>query len=185
MIDWNKVSGFEWDKENLNKNADKHSVNQFESEQIFFNQPLLILADDKHSQKESRYHALGKTNDGRLLHITFTLRLDETLIRVISARDMTVTRELLMKTTKKLPAFKNEAEEKAFWEVNDSSDYLDWKQAESVSLPNLKPSTKTISLRLSEGLLNSIKIEANKRDMPYQSLIKAWLANDVKQSRDT
>jgi predicted DNA binding CopG/RHH family protein len=61
---------------------------------------------------------------------------------------------------------------------------INWKQAQSVSMPNLKPSTKTISLRLPEGLLNSIKIEANKRDMPYPSLIKSWLANDVKQSRN-
>ena len=60
---------------------------------------------------------------------------------------------------------------------------MDWRKAEAASFPNLKPSTKTISLRLPEGLLDSIKIEANKRDMPYQSLIKAWLAEDVKESR--
>jgi predicted DNA binding CopG/RHH family protein len=88
-----------------------------------------------------------------------------------------------MKKAKVTPKFKTETEERAFWEKHDSSDYLDWKQAQSVSMPNLKPSTKTISLRLPEGLLDSIKIEANKRDMPYQSLIKSWLANDVKQSR--
>ena len=62
------------------------------------------------------------------------------------------------------PKFKTEAAERAFWEKHDSSDYVDWKQAQSVSMPNLKPSTKTISLRLPEGLLDSIKIEANKRD---------------------
>lgn len=61
----------------------------------------------------------------------------------------------------------------------------DRKRAQSVAVPNLKPSTKTISLSLPEGLLDSIKIEANKRDMPYQSLIKSWLADDVKQSRNT
>jgi predicted DNA binding CopG/RHH family protein len=88
-----------------------------------------------------------------------------------------------MSKAKVTPKFKTETEERAFWEKHDSSDYLDWKQAQSVSMPNLKPSTKTISLRLPEGLLDSIKIEANKRDMPYQSLIKSWLANDVKQSR--
>uniref|UniRef100_UPI0021475FE7 BrnA antitoxin family protein n=1 Tax=Endozoicomonas sp. ONNA2 TaxID=2828741 RepID=UPI0021475FE7 len=66
----------------------------------------------------------------------------------------------------KIPEFKSEAEERAFWEKHDSTRYLDWSQAESVSMPNLKPSTKTISLRLPEGLLESIKIEANKRDMP-------------------
>lgn len=88
-----------------------------------------------------------------------------------------------MSKVKTIPEFKNEAEERAFWEKHDSSDYMDWKEAQSVSMPNLKPSTKTISLRLPEGLLNSIKIEANKRDMPYQSLIKVWLTDDVKQSQ--
>ena len=78
-----------------------------------------------------------------------------------------------------LPAFKNEQEEREFWEQNDSSDWVDWRKAQRVALPNLKPSTKTISLRLPEMLLERIKIEANKRDMPYQSLIKAWLAEDV------
>jgi predicted DNA binding CopG/RHH family protein len=89
-----------------------------------------------------------------------------------------------MSKLKTEPKFKTETEERDFWENHDSSDYVDWKQAQSVLMPNLKPSTKTISLRLPEGLLDSIKIEANKLDMPYQSLIKAWLADDVKQSRN-
>jgi predicted DNA binding CopG/RHH family protein len=88
-----------------------------------------------------------------------------------------------MSKPKKIPEFKTEAEERAFWESHDSADYLDWQQAKSVVLPRLKPSTKTISLRLPEALLDRIKIEANKRDMPYQSLIKAWLAEDVNDSR--
>ena len=88
-----------------------------------------------------------------------------------------------MSKVKKVPTFKSEQEEREFWEANDSSDHVDWTKAESVSLSNLKPSTKTISLRLPEGLLDSIKIEANKRDMPYQSLIKVWLAEDVKEAR--
>ncbi len=87
------------------------------------------------------------------------------------------------KKGKRAPKFASEQEEREFWEANDSSDYVDWGGAKVASLPNLKPSTKTISLRLPEGLLDSIKIEANKRDMPYQSLIKAWLAEDVKESR--
>jgi predicted DNA binding CopG/RHH family protein len=89
-----------------------------------------------------------------------------------------------MSQVKTTPKFKTEAEERAFWEKHDSSDYVNWKQAQSVLMPNLKPSTKTISLRLPEGLLDSIKIEANKRDMPYQSLIKSWLADDVNQRRN-
>ena len=88
-----------------------------------------------------------------------------------------------MSKVKKVPTFKTEQEEREFWETHDSSDYVDWAKAESVSLSNLKPSTKTISLRLPEGLLDSIKIEANRRDMPYQSLITVWLAEDVKETR--
>ncbi len=88
-----------------------------------------------------------------------------------------------MNKLKRIPKFKTEIEEQKFWEQHDSSDYVDWTKAQSVSMPNLKLSTKTISIRLPETLLNNIKIEANKRDMPYQSLIKSWLADDVKQNR--
>ena len=88
-----------------------------------------------------------------------------------------------MSKTKKTPDLKNEAEERVFWEENDSTEYVDWTQAQRTRLPNLKPSTKTISLRLPESLLERIKIEANKRDMPYQSLIKVWLAEDVEEHR--
>lgn len=84
-----------------------------------------------------------------------------------------------MKQRKKLPKLKTEAQERAFWESHDSSEFVDWRQAEQVQLPNLKPSTKTISLRLPVSLLERIKVEANKRDVPYQSLIKAWLADEV------
>ena len=76
---------------------------------------------------------------------------------------------------KTLPTFANEAEERAFWEGQDSTDYLDWAKSQSVVLPNLKPTTKTISLRLPQHLLDSIKAAANARDVPYQSLIKVWL----------
>lgn len=88
-----------------------------------------------------------------------------------------------MSKAKKTTSFKTEAEERAFWESQDSSQYVDWNKAKPAVFPNLKPSTKTISLRLPEGLLERIKVEANKRDMPYQSLIKAWLAEDIKQRR--
>ena len=90
-----------------------------------------------------------------------------------------------MSKLKKIPTFRTEAEERAFWENHDSSDYLDWRKAGTVSMPNLKLSTKTISLRLPETLLDRIKIEANKRDMPYQSLIKVWLMEDDDQDRST
>ena len=87
MIDLAKITGFEWDDGNARKN-ERHEVSTAESEQMFFNAPLLLLADARHSEDESRFHALGKTNEGRLLHIAFTLRQAGVKIRVISARDM-------------------------------------------------------------------------------------------------
>ena len=88
MIDWTRVEGFDWDEGNSRKSTDKHGVSQAETEQIFFNAPLLVLDDPRHSEREARFHALGRTDAGRLLHVTFTLRHDDTLIRVISARPM-------------------------------------------------------------------------------------------------
>jgi len=79
------------------------------------------------------------------------------------------------KQLKGIPAFVNETEERTFWETHDSTDYLDWSSAQSVVLPNLKPTTKTISLRLPQHLLDLIKATANARDVPYQSLVKVWL----------
>lgn len=87
MIDLDKIIGFDWDDGNARKN-EKHGVGQAESEEVFFNQPLLLVSDSQHSEREVRFHALGKSNEGRALHITFTLRANSTLIRVISARDM-------------------------------------------------------------------------------------------------
>jgi predicted DNA binding CopG/RHH family protein len=84
-----------------------------------------------------------------------------------------------MSKLKPIPNFKSEAEERKFWETHDSTDYIDWSKAERVRLPNLKPSTTAISIRLPLGLLERIKIAANKRDVPYQSLIKMWLAEKV------
>ncbi|GHB13808.1 BrnA antitoxin family protein [Salinicola rhizosphaerae] len=90
-----------------------------------------------------------------------------------------------MNKTRTTPEFKSEADERAYWESHDSTEHVDWTQAQRAEMPNLKPSTKTISLRLPESLLDRIKIEAHKRDMPYQSLIKAWLADDVKTHRSS
>ena len=87
MIALAKIADFEWDDGNARKN-DKHGVSTAEAEQVFFNEPLLLIADIKHSQGEPRFHALGKTDEGRTLHITFTLRNGGERLRVISARDM-------------------------------------------------------------------------------------------------
>jgi len=80
---------------------------------------------------------------------------------------------------KAIPSFKNEAQERKFWETHDSTDYVDWSKAQRVRFPNLKPSTTAISIRLPLSLLEQIKIAANKCDVPYQSLIKMWLAEKV------
>jgi predicted DNA binding CopG/RHH family protein len=82
----------------------------------------------------------------------------------------------MSKKLKTIPKFQNEAEERRFWETHDSTDYVDWSKAKRMRFPNLKPSTTSISLRLPVALLDRIKIAANKRDVPYQSLIKTWLA---------
>ncbi len=87
MIDLDTITGFDWDDGNARKN-EKHGVSTAEVEQVFFNAPLLLLEDAAHSLQEVRFHALGKTDAGRVLHVTFTLRRSGLSIRVISARDM-------------------------------------------------------------------------------------------------
>jgi predicted DNA binding CopG/RHH family protein len=84
---------------------------------------------------------------------------------------------------KAVPVFRSESEEREFWETHDSTDYVDWTKAKRSVLPNLKPSTQTISLRLPQHLLEAIKTSANARDVPYQSLIKVWLQERIEQDR--
>ena len=83
--------------------------------------------------------------------------------------------------TKKIPDFKSEEEERKFWATRDSTEYVDWKKAKRAVLPELKPSLKTISLRLPQSLLAELKLLANKRDVPYQSLLKMFLSERVKE----
>lgn len=84
-----------------------------------------------------------------------------------------------MNKLKKMPKFKNEDEEREFWAKSDSTEYIDWEKSKKVAFPKLKPSTKTISLRLPEFVLNELKMIANKRDVPYQSLIKIFLKERI------
>lgn len=86
-----------------------------------------------------------------------------------------------MKKLKPIPRFKNEDEEDEFWSTHDSTEYFDVSKAERVVFPNLKPSTKTITIRVTESLLNSLKAIANKKDVPYQSLVKIFLDEKVKE----
>jgi len=86
-----------------------------------------------------------------------------------------------VKKKKRIPRFETEAEEREFWRTHDSFDYLDWSGAESVVLPNLKPSTRSISLRLPLSMIEELKLLANKKDIPYQSLLKVYLAERLKE----
>jgi uncharacterized DUF497 family protein len=88
MLDLSQIVGFDWDDGNTFKSAEKHAVSQAEAEQVFADIRLLVTEDVKHSERESRYQAMGRTVGGRLLHVTFTLRDNQTRIRVISARSM-------------------------------------------------------------------------------------------------
>jgi predicted DNA binding CopG/RHH family protein len=87
-----------------------------------------------------------------------------------------------MKPKKPLPKFKSEVAERRFWSTHDSTDYLDWSKAKRALFPNLKPSVKTISIRLPESLLHGLKTLANERDIPYQSLVKIILAEQVEEA---
>ena len=81
---------------------------------------------------------------------------------------------------KKIPKFANEIEERRFWQEHDSSEYVNWSDADTVIMPNLKPSTKSISLRLPESMLDELKLLAHKQDVPYQSLLKLFIAERLK-----
>jgi predicted DNA binding CopG/RHH family protein len=85
------------------------------------------------------------------------------------------------KELKEIPSFKSEDEEREFWASQDSTEYVNWDEAEAIILPKLKPSTRTISLRLPELMLNELRVIANKRDIPYQSLIKLFLKERIDQ----
>jgi uncharacterized protein len=88
VFDWGRIEGFDWDEGNSRKSSDKHSVTRAGAEQVFFNEPLLVVEDAEHSIRETPLHGLGRTDAGRLLHVTFTLRRGDSLIRVISVRSM-------------------------------------------------------------------------------------------------
>ena len=88
-----------------------------------------------------------------------------------------------LKRVRQIPRFQSEADERSFWETHDTADYVDWARAQPAVLPNLKPSTETISLRLPAALLAELRVLANKRDVPYQSLLKVFLAERLARER--
>jgi hypothetical protein len=146
--------GFDWDDANTHKNWERHRVAPGEAEDVFFHAPLVVRSDLRHSKREKRYYALGQTGAGRRLFVAFSAR--RKLIRVISARDM----------KKKLPEFKNEDDERKLWATADSTEYVDWQAGKRKNLVHLKPSLRTISLRLPVSMIEDLKVLANRRDVP-------------------
>ena len=177
-----ECTGFDWDLANEGKNWERHQVTPEEAEEIFFNEPLIVRSDLRLSQREKRHYALGQTAGGRLLFAAFTVRSQ--LIRVVSIREMNRRSAKSMPITKKqMPEFQSEEEARKFWATHDSTPYVDWKSAQRTRLPNLKPSLRTISLRLPVAMIEDLKILANQRDVPYQSLLKVFLAERLQQER--
>lgn len=175
--------GFEWDEHNITKNWDRHDVTVTECEQVFFNRPLIVRRDADHSQTEARYYVLGRTDNGCLLFAAFTIRQNK--IRIISARHDGRRKTELPAMKKTIPTFKSEVAERRFWQTHDTTDYVDWSAAENVVLPKLKPSTRSISIRLPEAMVEELKLLANKRDVPYQSLLKVFLAERIDEEFHT
>jgi uncharacterized DUF497 family protein len=154
----------------------------WECEEVFFNEPFVAQRDKYHSFGEERLYALCKTNSGRRLFVVFTIR--NKLIRIVSVRDMTRSEKMAYKYhEKKIPVFKTEKQERKFWSNADSALCVDWKKGRNVKFPNLKPTTRTISLRLPESMLAQLKVLANKRDVPYQSLMKIFLAERLAEEK--
>ncbi len=101
--------------------------------------------------------------------------------RTVEPSRKSATAKPAPRSLKRVPKFSSETKEREFWETHDSTAYVDWDEAQTVRLPNLKPTSKSISLRLPIGLLEALRIEANRRDVPYQSLIKVWLSEKVEK----
>lgn len=168
------VDGFDWDSGKTDKNWSKHHVHSSECEEVFFNESYYVTEDAGHSKTEQRFYLLGVTNAGRHLFVVFIIRNNR--IRIISARDMSRKERNVMRTLKRMPRISSQDRERDFWSRNDSTEYVDYSKARMAFFPNLKPSTKTISIRLPESLLVRLKVAANKRDIPYQSLLKILLS---------
>jgi len=172
--------GFDWDDANARKNWERHRVTPEDAEDVFLNEPLVVRSDVRHSQREKRYYALGQTSFGRYLFVAFAIRRN--LIRVISVREMNRGRSMA-KAKKQIPKFRSEVEERGFWAKHDSTEFIDWQAAGRRRFPHLKPSLRTISLRLPVSMIEDLKMLANKRDVPYQSLLKVFLAERLEKER--
>lgn len=168
---------FDWDGGNKNKNWGRHHVSDKECEEIFFDSHKKILKDALHSANEDRYILLGQTKSKKLLFLVFTVRKNK--IRIISARALIKKKNIYMKKKLKIPKFKNEDQERDFWSKVKLEDHFRPDDFESVSFGDLKPSSRSISIRLPEYLLARLKEKANALNVPYQSLIKQYIAKGL------
>ncbi len=157
-----------------------------ECEEVFQDEKAQIFPDFRHSQREERKAVLGVTKQGKLLRISFTVRRKQ--IRVISARPIIEKNGNCMAKGKKkkefvVPAFKNEDDERDFWDKVDLSDYFDKSDMRPVMFPNLKPTSASVSIRIPQYLLMRVKGRANALDVPYQSLMKQYIARGVSKDK--
>jgi len=175
-------TGFERDEANAVKNWERHRVTTDEAESVFFHEPWSSAAMSVIRGGEKVLCA-GQTSAGRRLFVAFTIR--RALLRVISVRDMNRKERDAMPSTKQkpVPEFQTEDEEREFWAKHDSTDFIDWHSAQRRKLPNLKPTLRTISLRLPVAIIEDLKVLANKKDVPYQSLLKVFLAERLERER--
>ena len=163
---------FQWDEGNGQKNFVRHGITREESEQVFFN-PYVLKPDKIHSSREDRFHLIGKTDAGKILFMSFTIRNNK--IRIISAQPRIKKKGKLMKKLKKTPIFKNEDREKAFRDNHSSMDYIDWSKAKKGIFFNVKPTTRTISIRMPAITLAQLKLSGQAYGCAVQSLIKQYV----------
>jgi len=154
---------------------DRHQVTPAECEELFFNRPLVVGSDERHSAGEERPYALGQSDSGRLMLVVFTIRRRPIPSDLGARYERQGANDLSIIMKKALPKFKNEDAEREFWARHDATEFIDWREGKRAILPGLKPS-QTISLRLPKPTLDRLQFLANKRDVPYQSLLKMFVA---------
>ncbi len=178
MLDLPEVIGFDWDEGNLTKSKHKHRVEPAESEQVFNNNPVYFY-DEKHSQQEERYFAYGITNAG----VGCLLRLLCGIIRSeLSLLEIKIKKSAaFMKKLKKIPRFKNEAEERAFWETHDSTEYIDTTHPITLRFPNLRTTISEVTLKLPALLVKDLKILAQEKEISYEKLLEGFLWEKLRE----
>ena len=162
-------------KRTRSRSGNGTGVTPEEAEDVFFHEPIVVRSEARHSQGEKRFYALGRTSRERRLFVAFTIRRKQ--IRVISARDMNRNETAIYAKHERNLKFKSEEEEQRFWAEADSTEYVAWESGTRKKFVQLKPSWRTISLRLPVSMIEDLKVLAlNRRDVPYQSLLKVFLA---------